>query len=126
MENVNDLTRLIIAAAIEVHRKLGPGLLESVYQICLVEELRLRGVAAALEVPVPIVYKGVQLQKTMYIDLLVAGQVVVETKATEHNSKLHAAQLLTYLKLSDQRFGLVLNFGKSTLTEGIQRVVNGY
>lgn len=122
---MNDLTRAIIAAAIEVHRQLGPGLLESVYQVCLVEELRLRQIAVALEVPVPIVYEGVPLERKLYLDLLVAGQVIVETKATEHNSEVHAAQLLTYLKLSDRRLGLVLNFGRPTLTEGIRRVVDG-
>ena len=122
MKVINKGTQAIIAAAIEVHRHLGPGLLESVYQVCLMGELRLRGPVCALEVPVPIVYKGNRLGKTMYIDMLVADCVIVEAKATEKDSKLYAAQLLSYLKLADIRMGLVLNFGLPTLAAGIQRV----
>ncbi len=126
MEDIKKLTEVIIAAAIEVHRVLGPGLLESIYESCLVEELRLRSSLVERQVQLSVVYKGVTLQQTFYLDLLVAGTIIVEVKALQSNNPVHAAQLLTYLKVADKRQGLVLNFGLATLKEGIQGVVNGY
>lgn len=126
MSTVDKLTGAIIAAAIEVHKQLGPGLLESVYETCLIHELKLRGLNVASQVGIPIVYKGAHLNGRLVLDLLIEDQIIVEIKAVDNNHDIHAAQLLTYLRLSGHRFGLVLNFGKATLTEGIQRIVNGY
>lgn len=126
MEDLKKLTGIIIAAAIEVHRTLGPGMLEIFYESCLVEELRLRGIRVERQVQLSVVYKGVTLEQQFYLDLLVVGSIIVEVKALQSNNTVHAAQLLTYLKVANKKQGLVLNFGLSTLKEGIQSVVNGY
>ncbi len=113
-------------AAIEVHRALGPGLLESSYQTCLSRELTLRGLRWAQQREVPLWYKGVRLQNSYRNDLLVEGRVVVEVKSIDLLQPIHRAQLLTYLKLMNLRVGLLINFNVETLVHGIGRVVNGY
>ena len=118
-----ELTDQIIGAAIEVHKALGPGLLESAYQACLARELSLRRVAFKREKPLPVEYKGVQLDCGYRLDFLVNDKVVVELKAVEHVLPVHEAQLLTYLMLSGCRVGLLINFYVPVLKDGITRRV---
>jgi len=118
-----ELTGKIIGAAIEVHRVLGPGLLESAYQKCLAHELRLRGLYVESEVPVPLTYKGLDLGCSYRLDLLVERQAVVELKAMESILPVHRAQLITYLKLTHCQVGLLINFNVPVLKDGIKRIV---
>ena len=122
----NKLTQKIIAAAIEVHKELGPGLLESVYEYCLVEELANMGPNVKNQVKLPIVYKGKTLNKEFYIDLLIEDKIVIELKAVEVILPVHEVQLVTYLKLADKRLGLLINFNVPLLKEGIRRRVNKF
>jgi len=122
--NENELTQQIIGAAIEVHRALGPGLLELVYEDCLAFELGLRGIAVERQKDIAVDYKGHRLNTTLRIDLLVNGSVLVETKSVERLSPVHQAQLLTYLRLSRTRVGLLINFNVPVLKDGITRMVN--
>jgi GxxExxY protein len=117
------LTEGIIGAAIEVHRQLGPGLLESVYQECLCRELQLRDIPFKTQIELPIVYKGLATGGVYRIDLIVADEVVIELKSVEHILSVHQAQLLTYLKLTGKRVGLLINFNVPVLTRGIIRRV---
>jgi GxxExxY protein len=118
---INDLTSRIIQAAIEVHRSLGPGLLESVYARWLEYELTHAGLKVESECKIPIVYKGISLDKFFRLDLLVTGLVVVESKAVEQILALHKAQLLTHLKVSNKPVGLLLNFNMPVMKNGITR-----
>ncbi len=113
-----DLTEKIIGAAIEVHRALGPGLLESVYEECLCGELDLRGIAFQRQVPFPVEYKGVKLDCGYRLDVIVDDSVILELKCVEHILPVHEAQLLTYLKLTTQHVGLIINFNVATLVRG--------
>jgi len=113
----------VLGAAIAVHRALGPGLLESVYQLCLVHELAARGLEVRRDVRVPICYDGVELDAHFRLDLLVAGELVVELKSVERVIPVHTAQLLTYLKLTGHRRGLLINFNVTRLMDGVSRVV---
>jgi GxxExxY protein len=123
-ENGNDpRTAPIIGAAIEVHRALGPGLLESAYEECLCHELHLRGLAFERQVDLPVSYKGVLLACGYKIDLIVEHEVVLELKAIEAILPVHEAQLLTYLKLLGKHVGLLINFNMPVLTRGIRRLV---
>jgi len=117
------LTKEIIGAAIEVHSHLGPGLLESAYEICLCHELSQRGLAFVRQVDLPVSYKGVSLGSGYKLDLLVEDKVVLELKAVEAILPVHEAQLLTYLKLSGKRVGFLMNFHVSRMTSGIVRKV---
>lgn len=117
----NRVTREIIGAAIEVHRALGPGLLESAYEECLSRELTLRSLPFERQLIPPLDYKGMRLDGVYRLDLLVAGCVIVEVKATSAISQLHEAQLLTYMKLTGHRLGLLINFNVSLLKNGIRR-----
>jgi len=123
---MKELTEKIIGSAIEVHRALGPGLLESSYEECLCHELRLRSVPFERQVALPVEYKGVQLDCGYRLDLLVAQSVVVELKAVEHIEPIHEAQLLTYLKIGGWTVGLLINFNVPILKHGIKRIVNNY
>jgi GxxExxY protein len=124
IENEKDpRTAGIIGAAIEVHRQLGPGLLESAYEQCLCHELHLRGLPFKCQVDLPVSYKGLQLDCRYKIDLIVADEVIVELKSVERILPVHEAQLLTYLKLSGKTVGLLINFNTSLLTQGIIRRV---
>ena len=123
MDNNEQLTSAVIGEAIEVHRELGPGLLESVYQVCLAEELRLRGIEFCPKYRLPIVYKGQPLEDFLIIDLYFPGKLVVELKAVEKLLPVHEAQLLTYLRLTEVKLGLLLNFNSPTLKDGIKRMV---
>jgi GxxExxY protein len=115
----------IIDAAMQVHRELGPGLLESVYEVCLIEELRNRGLEVQCQVRLPIVYKGNELKKEFIIDLLVENKIVIELKAVEDLLPVHEVQLVTYLKLSGMKLGYLINFNVSLLKFGIRRRING-
>lgn len=117
------ITEIIIAAAIEVHRHLGPGLLESAYQKCLEHELKLRGVKVRCDLDLPVEYKGTLLDAGYCIDMLVEDEVVVELKAVEKVLPVHEAQLMTYLRLSGKRVGLLINFNVPVLKDGILRRV---
>ncbi|WP_096704041.1 GxxExxY protein [Magnetospirillum sp. 15-1] len=117
------VSRRVIGLAIEVHRALGPGLLESAYEQCLAHELELNEVPFRRQVPVPVVYKGMKLDCAYRLDLVVADTLVLEIKAVEKLLPVHGAQLLTYLKLTGIRAGLLLNFNSEVLRDGMKRVV---
>ena len=123
LTHVNDLTRVIIGAAIEVHRSLGPGLLESAYHLCLARELQIHGIPYKYKWPIPLEYKGLRLKKTYNIDLLVDDAVVVEVKSVAELAPIHEAQLLTYMRLGGWKVGLLLNFNEVVLKRGIRRRV---
>jgi GxxExxY protein len=121
----NDLSKKIIGAAIEVHRILGPGLLESAYEECTYHELFSQDIALERQVPLPICYKGRNLDCSYRLDLIVGRLVIVEFKAVERIESIHEAQVLTYLKLSNLWLGLLINFNVPVLKDGIRRIVNG-
>ena len=121
----NDISGKIIGAAIEVHRKLGPGLLESAYEECLCCEMALRGIKFERQVPLPLNYKGVDLDCGYRLDLLVEDKVIIELKSIETLEPIHDAQLLTYLRLRDAWLGLIINFNVIMLKDGVKRLVNG-
>jgi len=118
-----ELTNEIIGAAIEVHQALGPGLLESAYEECLCHELSLRRIPFQRQVDLPVEYKGIKLDCSYRMDLIVKDVVVVEVKAVQHLLPVHEAQLLTYLRLSARRVGLILNFNVNSLRAGIMRKI---
>jgi GxxExxY protein len=124
--NINQLTHEVIGAAIEVHRKLGPGLLESAYRKCLCHELTLRGVQFEDEYPLPLEYKGIRLECGYRVDILVDGLVAVEVKSIQALAPIHEAQLLTYLRVGGWRLGLLINFNVEILKNGIRRKIMGY
>lgn len=123
MIDLDDLTKRIIGAAIEVHREVGPGLLESTYELCLARELSSAGLRAERQVELPVVYKGDRLDAGYRIDILVEGLVVLELKAIESLLPVHTAQLITYLKLARMPVGLLLNFNVERMTDGVTRRV---
>ncbi len=123
LRQLNLITESIIGCAIEVHRHLGPGLLESAYEACLVHELGLAKHHVQRQVALPLLYKGVELQSAYRVDLLVDQQVICELKAIDRLESLHEAQLLSYLKLSGLKLGLLLNFNVKILRTGIRRVI---
>jgi GxxExxY protein len=120
----NELSRIILGCAIEVHKHLGPGLLESAYKECLMYELIKAGLDVIKEKPTPIIYKDLKLDHGYRIDLLVNNKVVIEIKTVEQFTDVHTAQVLTYLKLGNYKLGLLLNFHLTTLKNGIKRVIN--
>lgn len=122
----NELSYKIISCAIEVHKALGPGLLESAYLDCLTYELEKNGLLVEKQKPLPLVYKEVKLDAGYRIDLLVCGKVIVELKSVEALNDVHSAQVLTYLKLSGCKLGLVINFNVVKLVNGIKRLVNDF
>ncbi len=124
MEELNKITGEIIAAAIEVHKALGPGLLETAYQECLFYELVNKGFQVVKEQPMPIIYKEVKMDHGYRIDLLVENKVVIEIKTVEGFTDVHFAQVLTYLKLGDYKLGLLINFNVTKLKDGIKRIIN--
>ena len=125
-EHVNQITQAVIGAAMEVHRALGPGLLESAYQKCLCRELTVRGIPFECERPLPLEYKDIRLECGYRLDLLVASSVVVEVKSVEALAPIHEAQLLTYLRLGGWQVGLLINFNVPILKQGIRRKVIGF
>ena len=124
LAELNKVTEAIIGAAIEVHRALGPGLLESAYLTCLVYELRERGYKVLQEVPLPLIYKEVKLDCGYRLDLLVNDSVIVEVKSVERLAPIHDAQVLSYLKLAKCKIGLLINFNVKLLKYGVKRFAN--
>ena len=122
--DINELSSKIISAAIEVHKALGPGLLESAYEECLCYEFRLRDFGFERQKPLPIIYKGNKLDCGYRLDIVVENAIILELKSCEKIERIHMAQLLTYLKLSGLKLGLLLNFNVPLIREGIMRVVN--
>jgi GxxExxY protein len=121
----NDISGKIIGVAIEVHKKLGPGLLESAYEECLCCEMQLRGIEFKRQVPLSLNYKGIVLDCGYRLDLLVEDKVIVELKSVEGLEPIHEAQMLTYLKLRNAWLGLIINFNVIMLKDGVRRLVNG-
>lgn len=124
-EEIDSLSNKIIGAAIEVHRLLGPGLLESAYEECLSRELELRGIKVQRQVILPIEYKGIKIESAYRLDLLVEDRIIIELKSVAAIEPIHESQLLTYLKLTKLWLGLVINFNVPLLKDGIKRIVNG-
>lgn len=120
----NEISSKIIGAAIEVHKQLGPGLLESSYERCLAFELSQIGLKIQTQVPIPVFYKGINLQVGYRLDLLVEEKVIIEVKTVSEFAPIHKAQLLTYLKLTGKKLGLLVNFNSIKLIDGVTRVVN--
>lgn len=120
----NDITSQIIGAAIEVHKQLGPGLLESSYEACLLFELKQLGLEVKSQVVLPVIYKEVKLDAGYRIDLLIENKIIVEIKSVDDWADIHIAQLLTYLKLKDLKLGLLINFNKVKLIDGVRKIVN--
>ena len=125
-ERFNQLSGEILDASITVHREMGPGLLESVYELCLLKELQLRGIFAENQVPVPLFYKGEDLNKDYRIDILVEKEIIIELKAVEYILPVHEAQIISHLKLTDKRLGFLINFNVPLLKEGFRRFVNKF
>ncbi|NVM25483.1 MAG: GxxExxY protein [Desulfobacterales bacterium] len=123
-KDINDLTGEVIGAAIEVQKALGPGLLESAYEECLCRELDLRKIPYERQKELPIEYKGVKLDCGYRLDIVVANQLILELKACENLQPIHEAQLLTYLRLTSSKVGLLINFNVPVLKEGIKRLIN--
>ena len=121
---INEISKKTIGCAIEVHKELGPGLLESTYQECMIYELRKAGFKVRREVPMPVVYKEVKLEHGYRMDILVEEKLVLELKTVEFLNEVHFAQLLTYLKLGNYPLGLLLNFNVKMMKEGIKRIIN--
>lgn len=114
--------RVTVDAAIKVHRVLGPGLVEAVYEVCLAHELRRRGLSVETQVPFPVVYEDIRLDAGLRLDMLVEGRLIVELKAVEKMNPIFEAQLLTYLKLTGKRLGLLINFNVPLVKDGIRRI----
>ena len=119
----DDLSSRVIGCAIEVHRELGLGLLESTYEQCLAHELKLNGIAFQLQHPQPVQYKGIRLDCGYRLDVLVENKLIVELKSVDEIKRIHEAQLLTYMKLAEVKIGLLMNFNVTTLKDGIKRFV---
>ena len=120
----DELSGEIIGAAIEVHRVLGPGLLESLYEEALVVELGLRNIKVARQVEVPVDYKGNRLQNLLRLDLMIGDLIIVEVKSVEHILPVHEAQLLGYLRMTHKELGLLINFNSATLSKSVRRIIN--
>lgn len=121
----NEIAKIVVDAAYNIHKKLGPGLLESVYEIILVHELTKRGLNIERQKAVPILYEGIQFDEGFRADVIVEDKVILELKSVEEVSKAHKKQLLTYLRLTDKKLGLLINFGSALIKDGIFRIVNG-
>ena len=121
---INEITENIIGSAIKVHTALGPGLLESTYKVCLVHELSKLGLTAYSEVALPVVYDGIRLDAGYRIDILVENTVIVELKSVERILPIHEAQIISYLRLSGKKIGLLINFNVRLLRDGIRRLAN--
>ena len=121
----NEIAKIVVDAAFHVHKELGPGLLESVYEVVLAHALRKRGLKVERQAPVAIVFEGIKFDEGFRADLIVEDKLIVELKSVESVIPVHKKQLLTYLRLADKRLGLLINFGSELIRDGISRVVNG-
>ncbi len=124
-EELNELSYKVVGAAIEVHRAMGPGLLESIYEDCMIAELKLRGIKTQCQVRVPLVYKGQELHSDYLIDLLIEEEIILELKAVTDLHPVFEAQTISYLKLAEKKLGFLLNFHVPIMKNGIKRFVNG-
>lgn len=125
-DELNNLSKEIIGAAIEVHRTMGPGLLEKIYEDCMIEELNARKIQAQRQVRVPLVYKGTDLDSDYRLDLLIEGEIILELKAAIEHHPVFDAQIISYLKLANKKLGFLFNFHVPIMKNGIKRFVNGY
>lgn len=123
---LNKLSKIILDSSITVHKEMGPGLLETVYELCLIKELSTRGIGALSQVYLPLRYKGEELKKDFRIDILVRNEIIVEIKAVDHIIPVHEAQIISYLKLSGLRLGFLINFNVVLLKDGFKRYVNNF
>jgi len=123
-DSLNKVTSEIVDAAFIVHSTFGPGLLESIYENCLLHELKLRGIKTRSQVAVPLEYKGLKIERGLILDILVEESVIVEVKSVDEIHTVHQKQLLTYLKLTGKRVGLLINFNSALIKDGIKRIVN--
>lgn len=123
---LNSIATDIVDAVFKVHKEVGPGLLESVYELSLLQEFKLRGIKAESQVSIPLQYKGVELSKDFKIDILVADDIILELKAVETILPVHKAQLISYLKLAEKRLGFLINFNVPLIKDGIQRIANNF
>jgi GxxExxY protein len=125
MMTENEIAKQVVDAAYHIHKQLGPGLLESVYEVILAHELKKRGLKTARQVAIPIIYDSLTFEEGFRADIIVEDKVILELKSVESISRVHKKQLLTYLRLADKRLGLLINFGEELIRDGISRVVNG-
>ena len=123
--NENEIAKIIVDAAYKVHSRLGPGLLETVYEVILAHEIGERGLRVERQLPISIEYNGIKFQEGFRADMVVEGKVIIEIKSVENIQRVHKKQLLTYLKLTGMKLGLLINFGTDLIKNGISRVVNG-
>ncbi len=126
MKDIEALAKTAVDCGFQLHKQLGPGLLESVYEILMCESLRERGLGFERQLSVPITFKGIAIENAFRADLLVEGRLLIELKSTEAHSPVHAKQLLTYLRLMDLPLGLLMNFGAASFKDGIRRIANDY
>lgn len=124
--SLNKLSERIIGSAIEVHQSLGPELMESIYKDALMEEFRLNNINADKEIKIPCMYKGIKLDCSFRADIIVENEIILELKSAEQDNPLYWKQLYTYLKLTDKRLGLLINFNKTRLIDGVKRIVNNF
>ena len=122
----NQLSKQILDSCMAVHKEMGPGLLESVYQLCLVKELQSRGIQVEQEVPIPLFYKGEKLNKDFRIDILVEDEIILELKAIDDILPVHEAQIISYLKMTNKKLGFLINFNVPLMKEGFNRYVNNF
>ncbi|MCX2745207.1 GxxExxY protein [Mangrovivirga sp. M17] len=122
----NEITSEVIRCSIEVHKELGPGLLESIYEECLIQELIYNDIKVLNQVSLPVYYKGNQIDTKLRLDLLIEESVIVEVKSVKEFDPVHTAQIMSYLKLTDLRVGLLINFNVLQLKSGLKRIVNGF
>jgi GxxExxY protein len=125
-DQLNELSKQVLEASIAVHKEMGPGLLEVVYQQCLTKELKLRGLQVHTLVPIPLRYKGFMLNKDYVIDILLEDEIILELKAVEAILPVHEAQIISYLKLANKRLGFLINFNVPLLKDGFRRFVNNF
>jgi len=121
----NEIGKIIVDCAVRLHKELGPGLLESVYEVLLANELQQHGLKVERQVPIPIVFHGIQFEEGFRADLVVEGKVIVELKSVEAATRAHKKQVLTHLRLSEMKLGYLLNFGEVLMKDGISRILNG-
>ena len=124
MMNENEIGKIIVDAAVAVHRELGPGLLESVYEVILAYELKKRGLSVDRQVSIPIEYHGIKFDEGFRVDIFVENKVIIELKSVESVNKAHKKQVLTYLRLTGHKLGYLLNFGEAFMKDGISRIIN--
>lgn len=121
----NEISKIVFDTGLEIHRKLVPGLFESVYETCLAHDLRKKGLNIQTQVNLPIIYDDLIIEKAFRLDMLIEGKIIIEVKAISEISDLHLAQILTYLKMTDLKLGMLINFNVNLFKDGVRRVVNG-